>query len=163
MAESLNTEKLVESIDFYFSKFDEILEKYNLEKIKTIGDAYMVEGGLPTPMPNHAELVAKAAFEIRDFVTTAKMKHSVGEVRFDIRIGMHTGPVVAGVVGKNKFAYDIWGDTVNIASGMESASMIGKINVSETTYQLLKNDFTFESRGSVEIRNCSAINMYLLK
>ncbi len=163
VSETLSPERLVESIDFYFSNFDEILEKYNLEKIKTIGDAYMVAGGLPTPTEDHPKMVAKAALEIRDFVKQAKKKHAVHQARFDIRIGIHTGPVVAGVVGKNKFAYDIWGDTVNIAARMETASEAGKVNVSESTYQFIKDEFEFESRGSIDIKNRSAVNMYYLK
>nr|WP_298988940.1 adenylate/guanylate cyclase domain-containing protein [uncultured Polaribacter sp.] len=161
-AETLPPEKLVESLDFYFSKFDEICEKYNLEKIKTIGDAYMCVGGLPTPNFEHAENVAKAALEILDFVKLSKLKHDVGKVRFDVRIGVHTGPVVAGVVGKNKFAYDVWGDTVNIASRVESTCEVGKINISESTYSLIQDRFKFEPRGEIKIKNRSALNMYYL-
>ncbi|MFC4267414.1 adenylate/guanylate cyclase domain-containing protein [Polaribacter marinivivus] len=161
-AETLSPEKLVESLDFYFSKFDEICEKYNLEKIKTIGDAYMCVGGLPTPNFEHAENVANAALEILDFVKLSKLKHDVGKVRFDVRIGVHSGPVVAGVVGKNKFAYDVWGDTVNIASRVESTCEVGKINISESTYSLIQDRFKFEPRGEIKIKNRSALNMYYL-
>ena len=162
VAETLSPEKLVESLDFYFSKFDEIIEKYNLEKIKTIGDAYMCVGGLPVPTFNHAENVANAALEILEFVKINKQKHDVDKVRFDIRIGIHTGPVVAGVVGKNKFAYDVWGDTVNIASRVEATCEVAKINVSEITYSLLKDKFKFEQRGKIDIKNRSALHMYYL-
>lgn len=162
IAESLTPEKLVESVDFYFSKFDEIIEKYELEKIKTIGDAYMCAGGLPIPTQDHALKTASAALEMLEFVNKAKEKHSISEVRFDIRIGIHSGSVVSGVVGKNKFAYDIWGDTVNIASRMESCSDVGKINISESTYRLIKDAFIFENRGEIMVKNRSAINMYFL-
>lgn len=162
-AENLPPEKLVKSVDFYFSKFDEIIEKYNLEKIKTIGDAYMCAGGLPFPSDDHAERMANAAIEMLAYVTETKKKHAVDEVRFDIRIGIHSGPVVAGVVGKNKFAYDIWGDTVNIASRMESSCEVGKINISGSTHELIKEKFNFEERGNIKIKNRSAIDMYYLQ
>ena len=163
ISESYPPEKIVESVDMYFSEFDKIIEKYNLEKIKTIGDAYMCAGGLPVPTSNHAELIAKAAIEILDFVSKVKQVHKVNDIRFDIRIGIHSGPVVAGVVGKNKFSYDIWGNTVNLASRIESASESGKINVSESSYTLLKDNYAFESRGEIKIKNKNPINMYFLK
>ncbi|MGK0414053.1 MAG: adenylate cyclase [Polaribacter sp.] len=161
-AEKLSPEKLVESVDFYFSKFDEILETYNLEKIKTIGDSYMCAGGLPLPNSNHAEKMANAALDMLAFVKQSKQKYPVDTVRYDVRIGIHSGPVVAGVVGKNKFAYDIWGDTVNIASRMESSCEVGKINMSESTYMLIKDKFSVVKRGEIEIKNRSSINMYYL-
>ena len=162
-AEELPPEKLVETVDMYFSEFDKIVEKYNIEKIKTIGDAYMCAGGLPEPSENHAEMMVKAAKEIAEFVKKKKQVHRVNESRFDIRIGIHTGPIVAGIVGKNKFSYDIWGDTVNVASRMESSSEAGKINVSETTYELIKDKFSFESRGEVKVKNRGSIKMYFIK
>ncbi|MDP5093896.1 MAG: adenylate/guanylate cyclase domain-containing protein [Polaribacter sp.] len=158
----LSPEKLVETVDMYFSEFDRIIEKYNLEKIKTIGDAYMCAGGLPIPSENHAEDVAKAAIEIKNFVKKVKQMHGVNEVRFDIKLGMHSGPVVAGIVGQNKFSYDIWGDTVNVASRIESSSESGKINVSQTTFELLKNLYSFEERGEISIKNGGEIKMYFL-
>jgi class 3 adenylate cyclase len=161
-AESLSPEKLVEIIDMYFSEFDKIIVKYNLEKIKTIGDSYMCAGGLPLQNDNHLVDIANAALEIIKYVDKVKEVHPVNEARFNIRIGMHTGPVVAGVVGKNKFSYDIWGDSVNIASRMESNCEVGKINVSESTYQLLKDVFVFDSRGEIAIKNRGKIKMYYL-
>ncbi len=161
-AENLAPEHLVKSVDFYFSKFDEIMEKYQLEKIKTIGDAYMCVGGLPYPTTDHADRMAQAAFDILAFVHEAKQMHTVNESRFEVRIGMHTGPVVAGVVGTKKFTYDVWGDTVNIASRMETNSEPGKINISESTYQLLKDKYDCTFRGEVTVKNRSAMNMYFL-
>ncbi|MBT8260908.1 MAG: tetratricopeptide repeat protein, partial [Bacteroidia bacterium] len=146
-AEKLTPEELVESVDFYFSKFDAIMEKHGLEKIKTVGDAYMCAGGLNNTVKNHAEKMVMAAFDIAEFVKSAKTRKSNSNTRFDIRIGINTGPVVAGVVGTKKFAYDIWGDSVNIASRMESCSEPGKINISENTYTLVKNTFNCEYRG----------------
>lgn len=161
-AENLSPEKLVESIDFYFSKFDEIMGKYDLEKIKTVGDSYMCAGGLPFPTQDHAHKMVQAAFEIAAFVKDSKKQHTDNEIRFDIRIGISTGPVVAGVVGSKKFAYDIWGDTVNIASRMESNSEPGKINISATTYELVKDDFDCEYRGKIEVKNRGTMKMYFV-
>lgn len=161
-AEKSSPEKLVETVDLYFSEFDNIIKKYKLEKIKTIGDSYMCAGGLPEHTEQHAYAMAQAAIEMTAFVKKMKQVHQIGELRFDMRIGIHTGPIVAGVVGKDKFSYDIWGDTVNIASRMESTCEIGKINVSESTYQLIKDKFEFESRGQVEVKNRSAVRMYYL-
>lgn len=163
IAESLPPEQIVKSVDFYFSKFDEIIKKHHLEKIKTIGDAYMCASGLPIPNDNHAKNAIEAAKEMLEFVKESKKKHAVNEARFDIRIGLHSGSVVSGVVGKDKFAYDIWGDTVNIASRVESASEAGKINVSETTYKFVKGEYEFEERGEIAIKNRSGIAMYFLK
>lgn len=153
-------EDLVESVDYYFSRFDDIMEKYQLEKIKTVGDAYMCAGGLPFPSNDHALRVVQAAMEIVEFVKDAREKAEPNDIRFDIRIGINTGPVVAGVVGKKKFAYDIWGDTVNIASRMESNSEAGRINISENTYELIKDHCSCEFRGEMKVKNKGMMKMY---
>ena len=162
-AENLSPENVVATVDFYFSKFDEIVEKYGLEKIKTIGDSYMCAGGLPFATEDHAIKTTKAALEIAAFVSASKQSGSNGQMPFDIRIGINTGPVVAGVVGFKKFAYDIWGDTVNIASRMESTSEPGRINLSENTYALVKDAFNCEYRGEINVKNHGIMKMYFVE
>ncbi|WP_231955399.1 adenylate/guanylate cyclase domain-containing protein [Aquiflexum balticum] len=162
LAKDVESKKLVNSIDFYFKAFDEIITKYGLEKIKTIGDSYMCAGGLPLPDETHVVKIIKAAKEILDFVEQKK-KTEYGMPHFDIRIGLHTGPVVAGIVGIKKWQYDIWGDTVNIASRMESASLPGKINISETTYEEIKDIFPCTYRGEIEMKNRGSMKMYFLE
>lgn len=161
-AENLPPEELVKSVDFYFSEFDQIVEKFGLEKIKTVGDAYMCASGVPFPSNDHAERVVAAACEMVDFVREAKNLSSSTETRFDIRIGINTGAVVAGVVGSKKFAYDIWGDAVNIASRMESTAENGKINISENTYELIKDRFYCTYRGEVPVKNKGMMRMYFV-
>ncbi len=162
-SDKLSPEELVESVDYYYSKFDEIIEKFGLEKIKTVGDAYMCAGGLPFPIPDHALKMVEAAIEIASFVKESKISGSNDQTRFDIRIGINTGPVVAGVVGTKKFTYDIWGDAVNIASRMESNSESGKINISENTYQLIREDYNCTYRGEVEVKNKGKMKMYFVQ
>jgi class 3 adenylate cyclase len=159
---NLSPEELVKSVDYYYSKFDEIIKKHGLEKIKTIGDAYMAAGGLPFPTDDHAVKMVMAAFDITSFVKEAKNHKEADQIRFDIRIGINTGPVVAGVVGSDKIAYDIWGDTVNVAARMESNSERGRINISENTYQLVKNKFDCTYRGEIEVKNKGKMKMYFV-
>jgi len=160
-AEQVDPEIVVYSLGYYFSAFDDIIEKYGLEKIKTIGDSYMCAGGLPFPIENHAVKMVSAAFEILDFVEKAKANET-SLLSFDIRIGINTGPVVAGVVGSKKFSYDIWGDTVNVASRMEVISETGRINIGEPTYLLVKDTFDCEYRGKKEVKNRGAVKMYFV-
>lgn len=160
-AEKVNPELLVKSIDYYFKGFDEIMQRHGLEKIKTIGDSYMCAGGLPVPDADHAKHVMLAAREMITLVNDAFHKHD-GLNHFKIRIGVHTGPVVAGVVGIKKWQYDIWGDTVNIASRLEGNSLPGRINLSESTYQKIKDEFPCEFRGEINVKNHDSVKMYFL-
>lgn len=156
ISSSLSPTELVKEIDICFKAFDGIIEKNGLEKIKTIGDAYLAVCGMPETDKNHAIKVVNAAIDIKNFV--AERKKNGG--KFEIRLGIHSGPLVAGIVGVKKFAYDIWGDTVNLASRMESNSESGKINISESTYQLIKDQFNFTPRGKIEVKNKGMIEMY---
>jgi class 3 adenylate cyclase len=161
LAEQVEPEQLVKSIDFYFKEFDKITTKYSLEKIKTIGDSYMCAGGLPVVNKTHARNVIQAAKEMIDFVRR-EFEAQDDLIHFEARIGVHTGPVVAGIVGTKKWQYDIWGDTVNIASRMESMSESGMINLSETTYHYIKDEFPCEYRGEIDMKNHGAMKMYFL-
>ncbi len=156
ISSSLSPTELVKEIDICFKAFDGIIEKNGLEKIKTIGDAYLAVCGMPETDNDHATKVIKAAMDIKNFV--AERKKNGG--KFEIRLGIHSGPLVAGIVGVKKFAYDIWGDTVNLASRMESNSESGKINISEATYQLIKDQFNCTPRGKIEVKNKGMIEMY---
>lgn len=159
-AEEISADVLVRSVDYYFKKFDEIIQKHGLEKIKTIGDAYMCAGGLPTSNETHAFDAFEAAQEILKFVKDTLISPPEDIHPFEIRIGLNTGPVVAGVVGTNKFQYDIWGNTVNIAARMESNSIPGKINISENTYEILKDKMDFTYRGIISVKNSKKLKMY---
>lgn len=155
---------LVKDLDEIFAAFDEIVDRFQLEKIKTIGDAYMCVGGIPKLNPKHAKnaiLVGKAMVEFMDRFN--EKKRSLGHAEWLIRVGVHSGPIVAGVVGKSKFAYDVWGDSVNVASRMESSSEPGRINISATTYELVKESFECEYRGSLEAKNKGKLDMYFVK
>lgn len=164
IAEQMTAVDLVAEIDYCFKEFDRIIEKHGIEKIKTIGDSYMAVGGMPMENSTHPFDVINAAIEIRDFIENHKQK-CINENKpiFELRIGIHTGNVVAGIVGLNKFAYDIWGDTVNIASRMESSSESGKINVSGVTYELVKEDFDCTHRGKVKAKNKGEVDMYFVE
>jgi len=163
IADSLSPQKIVAELSECFTGFDDIIEKYNLERIKTIGDSYMCAGGIPTVNQEHPVNIVKAAFEIIAYMeeTNKKIVATYG-IPLEIRIGIHTGPVVAGVVGKKKYAYDIWGSTVNIASRMESSGQSGQINISEALYEIIKNEFDCTYRGKVHAKNVGEIDMYFV-
>jgi class 3 adenylate cyclase len=162
-SENHTPEELVAKIDFYFSHFDTIIAKYGIEKIKTIGDAYLAVSGIPEFNKDHLQRMLSAALEIRDFVHKSNEdSKGSGEALLEIRIGLHSGPLVAGVVGSKKFAYDVWGDTVNIAARMEQSGEADEINVSENVYQLAKEGFVFTYRGEIEAKNKGKMKMYYL-
>ncbi len=164
ISEELSPELLVEELDFCFKVFDDIMEEYGIEKIKTIGDAYMAASGLPLIHDHHAYDTVSAALDMQTFLKSLHQERlQEGKPSFEARIGIHTGPVVAGVVGSKKFAYDIWGDTVNTASRLESAGEVGKVNISQRTYDLIKDDFECVSRGEIEARSKGEIAMYFVK
>ena len=161
----LSASELVNEINHCFEAFDHIIGRYGIEKIKTIGDAYMAAGGVPTPTDDSAKNTVLAALEMQTFVSKRKAENdAANKPAFEMRVGIHTGPVVAGIVGVKKFQYDIWGDTVNTASRIESNGQVGKVNVSQATYQLLKDDadFVFESRGKIEAKGKGKIEMYFV-
>lgn len=164
ISEQLSPADLVEEIDYCFRHFDYIIGKYpSLEKIKTIGDAYLCAGGLPAAHPGHAYEMVAAALDIRDFISELeKQRAREGRIGFQIRIGVHTGPVIAGVVGATKFAYDIWGDTVNTASRLESASEPGQVNISGATYQRVQHQFACRYRGEIATKNKANMAMYFV-
>ena len=163
ISEQVSPEDLVKEIHTCFSAFDHIIQKHKVEKIKTIGDAYLCAGGLPVPDPEHAIRVVNAAMEIMSYIRERKkIKEAKNELPFQLRIGIHSGPLVAGIVGVKKYAYDIWGDTVNIAARMEQNSSTGKINISSKTYELVKSHFDCEYRGKIEAKNKGEIDMYFV-
>lgn len=151
--------ELVELLNLIFSEFDQLSEEHGLEKIKTIGDAYMVVAGLPTYRPDHAEAIAQMALDMQ--AALASFNAKIGQA-FRLRIGINIGPVVAGVIGLSKFIYDLWGDTVNVASRMESSGIPGEIQVTAATYERLKEQFLFKERGSILIKGKGEMITYLL-
>jgi adenylate cyclase len=160
VSELLTPEALVDELDFCFSNFDRIISKYRIEKIKTVGDAYICASGLSDMNASPSDMI-KAALEIQDFLLYLKAeRQSHNQPYFDARCGIHTGPVVAGVVGAKKFAYDIWGDTVNIAARMEETCDPGKVNVSETAYSIAKYEFEWMNRGKIAAKNKGMLDMY---
>ena len=189
-AQKLTASELVEEINHCFEAFDHILEKYKIEKIKTIGDAYMAAGGLPVPGEDSVKNTVLAALEMQDFIKARSQQLMANsQPHFQMRVGIHTGPVVAGIVGIKKFQYDVWGDTVNTASRVESAGEVGKVNISQATYELLEgpstssgydegsksralseaeeqlvmtSPFEFESRGKIEVKGKGEMEMYFV-
>lgn len=160
VSERLTPKELVDELDTCFRVFDEIMVRHNIEKIKTIGDAYMAVCGLPEANPDHAKNIIQASREIVQFMR--ERKATVGENTFEIRVGVHTGNVVAGIVGVKKFAYDIWGDTVNTAARMEQNSEPGRINISASTYHIIKEEFSCTYRGDLEAKNKGKLSMYFV-
>ena len=162
-AEKMSTQQLETEMDYYFKNFDEIISKYKIEKIKTVGDAYLCMGGLPKADVDNAYYVICAALEIQEFIKQIKTeREKSGSIYFEIRIGIHTGPLIAGIVGLRKFGYDIWGDTVNMAARMEQHGDKGKINISAATYELVKSKFSCTHRGKIEGKNKGQVDMYFV-
>jgi class 3 adenylate cyclase/HAMP domain-containing protein len=161
VAETVTPERLIRELNEIFGRFDELAEEHGMEKIKTIGDSYFAVGGLPERNGTHPEDAVKLALAMRDYVE--ERLRSPDSLRLSVRIGVHSGPVIAGIIGRSKFAYDLWGDTVNIASRMESAGAPGKVNVSEATYNLVKDRFTFVARGKLPVKGKGEVAMYFVE
>ncbi len=163
-AEILTPDELVGELHYCFSSFDNIITEYGLEKVKTIGDAYMAVSSFGATKPNMHVNMVYAALKIIDFIASYKMKRiEKGKPYFEIRLGINTGPLVAGAVGISKITYDVWGDTVNTASHIEQSSEIGKLNISQSTYELIKEEFDCEDRGLIYAKNKGEIKMYFVK
>jgi class 3 adenylate cyclase len=163
LAEQLTPEELVNELDYCFSYFDMVIEEHNLEKLKTIGDSYMCVAGIPTATSTHAIDAVLAALQIREFMNWRRCeKAQKNQPYWEIRIGIHSGPLLAGVIGKKKFSYDVWGDSVNTASRLESSSLPGGINISQATFELVKDFFDWEYRGKIEAKSKGSIDMYFV-
>ncbi len=165
LSEQMSAQELVEELNTCFKAFDTIVSSYGVEKIKTIGDAYMAAGGLPAPTSLSVLNTVKAALEMQRFMQTHMAQRAAdGKHYFEMRVGIHTGPVVAGIVGVKKFQYDVWGDTVNTASRMESAGEVGRVNVSAVTYNILKGSpqLAFTSRGAISVKGKGELQMYFV-
>jgi len=163
ISETLTPDQLVRELDSAFSRFDRVMDKYGLEKLKTIGDSYMYAGGVPLPNATHAIDAVLGALEIQSFVEQINLEKSQsGRPVFEIRIGINSGPLMAGVVGEKKFVYDVWGDSVNLASRMESSGGKGRINISESTHARIRDYFETEARGQVLAKNKGAVSMYFV-
>jgi class 3 adenylate cyclase len=166
LSEKLSAEELVGEINTCFKAFDAICEKYGIEKIKTIGDSYMAAGGLPVATDESVRNTVLLGLEMSAFMKNRKQEQETkGKNSFEMRVGIHTGPVVAGIVGVIKFQYDIWGDSVNTASRMESSGEPGKVNISRSVYDLIKEDpiFKFQPRGEVKTKGKGAIEMWFVE
>lgn len=164
ISEQLTPEELIEALDTYFERFDKVIEKYDIEKIKTIGDAYVCAGGVPTKSENNPDIVVKAALEFIEEINKLKAERTKsGLPTFEFRMGIHTGQLVAGVIGIRKFAYDIWGDTVNMAARMQQSGEPNKVNISGSTYALVKDKFSCIYRGKIEAKNKGEIEMYFVE
>ncbi len=161
VGEAMSPQDLVNELHICFKTFDEIISRHGIEKIKTIGDAYLAVSGLPAADARHAENIVNAAIEINQFM--GQRQREMGDRSFRVRIGVHSGSVVAGIVGVKKFAYDIWGDTVNTAARMEQSSEPGKINISQTTFELVKYKFSCEYRGEIDAKNKGMLKMYFVQ
>lgn len=155
----LQPEHVVEVLGQVFTEFDALTERHGLEKIKTIGDAYMVVAGVPSPRADHREVMATMALQMVEAI--ARLSR-VLKTHLDVRVGLHSGPVVAGIIGTRKFAYDLWGDTVNMASRLEAHSAAGRIHVSESTWLALRERFTFESRGEIDMKSIGRVRTWFL-
>ena len=163
LSEKMTPRELVDELDYCFSYFDRVMDKYSMEKLKTIGDSYMCAAGIPKPRPTHAFDAVLAAIEIRQFMDLRKMHKAQQNIAYwDIRIGIHSGPILAGVIGNKKFSYDVWGDTVNTASRMESSGVPGNINISQATFELVRDFFECEYRGKIPAKNKGNLDMYLV-
>ncbi|MEH2306920.1 adenylate/guanylate cyclase domain-containing protein [Nostoc sp.] len=159
IAASMSAIQVVNLLNSIFSTFDRLTEQYGLERIKNIGDAYIVVGGLPTRRPDHAQAIALMALHIQ---TAIALFNTENNQNFNIRIGIHSGSVIAGVIDLSKFTCDLWGNTVNIASCMESQGIVGKIQVTENTYKSLCNEFLFQKRGEIEVKSKGIMTTYFL-
>lgn len=159
LSATMTPKELVELLNKVFSYFDLLVEKYGLEKIKTIGDCYMVASGVPRPRPDHAQVLTRMALEMRDYVS----QHEFQGHKLTFRIGLNSGPMVAGVIGRKKFIYDLWGDAVNTASRMESHGHEGIIQITRATYELIKDEFACEPRGTVNVKGKGEMEVWFVR